>query len=65
VSNRRKLKRTNPISQEIRSLDGARIRGGCDNCDAYQEVQADHYAPDVHRVVVYHDDWCPVLKVNA
>ena len=22
------------------SLDGARIRGGCDQCDAYQTVQA-------------------------
>lgn len=62
MSNRRRLKRTNPVSQKIRALDGIRFPGGCDHCDAYQEVQADRLAPNAHRIAVYHDDWCPVLK---
>lgn len=40
-------------------LDGARIAGGCDYCDAYQVAHQD--APYSWRVTVYHDDGCPRL----
>jgi hypothetical protein len=54
-------KKTNPASAAIRAMDGARIPGGCDRCDAYQTIHADHYGPDMHRILVHHDDWCPFL----
>jgi hypothetical protein len=44
----------------LAGLDGARIEGGCDYCDAYQTV-----APAVAGVwtlAVHHDDWCPWLR---
>lgn len=44
------------------SAAGARIAGGCDECDAYQ-VMADR--PDDHgiwRLSIYHDDTCPALR---
>lgn len=59
MSNRRKLKPTNPASLLIRRQDGARIPGGCQHCDAYQVVHADFFGPDLHRLSVHHDDWCP------
>jgi hypothetical protein len=40
-------------------LDGGRVRGGCECCDAYQTVQL--VSPGVWDVTVHHDDWCPVL----
>jgi hypothetical protein len=38
-------------------LDGARIPGGCDRCDAYQPVEAT--LAGVWKITVHHDDWCP------
>ena len=38
-------------------LDGARIRGGCDDCDAYQEVEPVRVG--VWIIHIHHDDWCP------
>lgn len=61
MSNRRRLRPTNPVSMLIRSQDGAKIPGGCEQCDAYQTVQSDYYGPDLHRLAVHHDDWCPFL----
>jgi hypothetical protein len=43
----------------IRANDGARIPGGCDQCNAYQVVHADYWAPNVHSIAIHHDDWCP------
>jgi hypothetical protein len=43
----------------IRRQDGARIPGGCDHCNAYQVVHADYWGPDLHRLAIHHDDWCP------
>jgi hypothetical protein len=40
-------------------LDGARILGGCEHCDAYQTVEA--VKPGVWVIHVFHDEWCPVL----
>ncbi len=62
MSNRRRLPRSTPVSQAIAALDGARVPGGCDTCDAYQVVQAKVGHPNVHIVNVHHDDWCPVLR---
>ena len=40
-------------------LDGARILGGCDHCDADQTVEP--AAAGVWIINVRHDDHCPVL----
>lgn len=47
------------MTQLLGPLDGARIPGGCDTCDAYQTVR--RLARGVWDVTVYHDDWCPFL----
>lgn len=62
MSNRKKLRRTPALSMLIRANDGARIPGGCDTCDAYQTVHADAYGPNLHRIAVHHDGWCPTYK---
>lgn len=59
MSNRRKLKPQHPVSAQVAALDGAHIPGGCGHCDAYQTINAHGYGPDVHRITVHHDDWCP------
>lgn len=41
-------------------LDGARVAGGCDHCDAYQTVQP--RTAGVWDLYVHHDDSCPVLR---
>jgi len=41
-------------------LEGKRIPGGCDHCDAYQTVEP--IEAGAWRVVVHHDDWCPWLR---
>jgi hypothetical protein len=40
-------------------LEGSRIPGGCDYCDAYQTVEP--AAAGVWMCNVHHDDWCPWL----
>jgi hypothetical protein len=49
----------NDIRQLIAALDGARIPGGCDTCDAWQEPSID--ALGICHITIRHDDWCPVL----
>lgn len=64
MSNTRRIKQpppTNPVSEMIRAMDGARVPGGCDGCDAYQTMHADHLGANAHAVIVHHDDWCPTL----
>lgn len=41
-------------------LDGARIPGGCDTCNAYQTAQA--ITEGVWTVTVHHDATCPTLQ---
>lgn len=65
MSNRRRLKPTNPASMAIRRMDGARIPGGCDHCDAYQVVRADYWGANLHSIEVRHDDWCPWLAAST
>ena len=43
----------------LRALTGRRIPGGCDDCDAYQELE--EASPGVFVNTVRHDDGCPVL----
>lgn len=62
---RRDLPPSNPVSQSVRRQDGATILGGCDRCDAYQVVGADHYGANLHRIAIHHDEWCPVLAQHT
>ena len=36
---------------------GRRIPGGCDACDAYQELEP---VDDIYVIHVFHDAWCPL-----
>lgn len=38
-------------------MDGLRLAGGCQDCDAYQTVDAS-LAP-IYRITVHHDGTCP------
>lgn len=58
---RRDMPASNPVSQYVRSQDGATIPGGCEHCDAYQVIGADRYGANLHSITIHHDDWCPVL----
>jgi hypothetical protein len=49
------------LDAQITAMDGLRVPGGCEYCDAYQEVQANHYGTSAHRIVIAHDPWCPML----
>jgi hypothetical protein len=40
-------------------LDGRKIAGGCDHCDAYQTVTL--IEAGVFAMTVHHDDDCPFL----
>ena len=52
-----------PVAEALRALDGARIPGGCDSCDAYQVVAAPALGhPNVVVLSVFHDDDCLTLK---
>jgi hypothetical protein len=44
----------------LSGLDGLRIPGGCDDCDAYQTV--DSTLAPAYRVTVHHDDTCPAYR---
>lgn len=60
---RRHRRRLTPPEQAVAKLlgplDGARIPGGCDHCDAYQSPRP--LAPGVWIIDVFHDNRCPVL----
>lgn len=47
------------VARLLGPLDGARIGGGCEVCDAYQTVEP--ASPGVWLNRVHHDEWCPVL----
>ncbi len=48
------------IHHTFAALDGARIPGGCDTCDAEQEPRID--AHGVIHIRIHHDDWCPTYR---
>jgi hypothetical protein len=68
MSNSRKVRHPgdpNPVSDLIAAMDGARIPGGCDSCNAYQLVKAHALGSrNFHLIEVYHDDWCPELAAH-
>lgn len=43
-------------------LEGSRIAGGCDDCDAFQTTTL--LAPGVWTITVHHDDTCPFLALR-
>jgi len=45
------------------ALAGRRIPGGCDDCDAYQEMTTD--GAGVYVLTVFHDDTCPWLNART
>lgn len=47
------------IARLVGPLDGTRIPGGCDTCDAYQTVEP--VLSGWWNISVHHDDWCPTL----
>jgi hypothetical protein len=51
---------SDPLRDVLGPLDGGRIPGGCDSCDAYQVPTC--IARNVWTIVVHHDDWCPQLR---
>ena len=58
--------RLSPAQSEIVAmlgpLEGARIPGGCEDCDAYKTAHP--MAAGMWNIAVYHDDWCPVLSAH-
>ena len=57
MSNARAFRRR--LTNMLGPLDGARVRGGCDACDAYQTVKP--ITAGVWNIDVHHDPWCPRL----
>jgi hypothetical protein len=55
VSNGRPFRRH--LVDLLGPLDGARIPGGCEDCDAYQTVEP--VAEGVWSLTVHHDRACP------
>jgi hypothetical protein len=47
------------ISDLFESMAGRRIPGGCDDCDAYQEMTKQH---GIYVMTVNHDDTCPTWQ---
>jgi hypothetical protein len=45
------------LSGYLGPLEGARIPGGCEYCDAYQTVEPIQSGAWI--INVHHDDWCP------
>ena len=66
MSNRRRLppRPQHPVSAFLSALDGARIPGGCDHCDAYQVIHANRHGANLHQIDVRHDDDCPWLAAR-
>jgi hypothetical protein len=69
MSNRRKIRSAadeprNPgwLNDSLAPIDGARIPGGCDDCDAYQTVTATYGQRGISQIKIHHDDSCPTLR---
>jgi hypothetical protein len=45
----------------VNQLNGAKILGGCDHCDAYQTMAEDPDFPGLFHLRIHHDNWCPFL----
>lgn len=64
---RRRQRRPSPAQRNLTNvfgpLDGARIPGGCDYCDAYQTVVPGGVG--IWHMTTHHDDWCPWLAARG
>jgi hypothetical protein len=47
------------INRILQQYEGQRINGGCDSCNAYQEIWRDPNHPAIWHITISHDDWCP------
>ncbi len=61
MSNARAFRRR--LTNMLGPLDGARVPGGCDACDAYQTVKP--ITAGVWNIGVHHDHDCPWLAAVA
>jgi hypothetical protein len=52
--------RQGPVGYLLDPLDGLEVPGGCDDCDAYQTVDATQRP--VYRIAVHHDETCPAYR---
>lgn len=50
------------IESALTALVGIRLPGGCDDCNAYQEV--DRMDNGIFRLAVHHDDTCPFWRAH-
>lgn len=46
----------------LAALDGLRVPGGCADCNADQEIHANYVGAGIHRITIYHDEWCPRIN---
>lgn len=60
---RRRSSAQDALAELLGPLDGARIPGGCDHCNAYQTAHAE--SAGVWVVTVHHEDRCPRLAEEA
>lgn len=66
MSNGRPFRRSHAQEQAadlLGPLDGARIPGGCETCDAYQTVHPE--STGVWTIDIHHDSDCPRLAEAA
>ena len=47
------------LEEVTANLAGKRIPGGCESCNAYQEMRNDPTHPGIFHITIFHDDWCP------
>jgi hypothetical protein len=47
------------IARQLGPLDGKRIPGGCETCNAYQTIEP--VEAGMWMINVHHDEWCPTL----
>jgi hypothetical protein len=50
------------VARRLGPLEGSRIPGGCNSCDAYQTVAP--VEAGVWTISVHHDDDCPVFAAH-
>jgi hypothetical protein len=53
------------MNEQLRNLfsqlEGRHVPGGCDDCDAVQEIKADPEHDGMYHCLIHHDDGCPWL----
>lgn len=53
-----------PVDAMLKPYVGMRIFGGCEDCDAYQEVHQDPAHPEIWHITVTHDDSCATYRAH-